>query len=207
MVHNGIEYAMMQAYAEGWELLDKVDIVDNVPEIFASWRTGTVVRSWLLDLLVDQLRADEHLDQLKGYAEDSGEGRWTVEAAIENAVPMPAISASLFARFVSRQEDDVAMKAIAAMRNGFGGHAVTQEGADGTGALQRVGEAHDAVDQPDRADAEGDRVLEQPGRGSAGAVRRTRRATTTTASARTAATTTRPNALDANDCSHQPCAA
>jgi len=124
MVHNGIEYAMMQAYAEGWELLDKVDIVENVPEIFASWRTGTVVRSWLLDLLVDQLRADEHLDALKGYAEDSGEGRWTVEAAIENAVPMPAISASLFARFVSRQEDDVAMKAIAAMRNGFGGHAV-----------------------------------------------------------------------------------
>ena len=97
------------------------------PEIFASWRTGTVVRSWLLDLLVDQLRADEHLDQLKGYAEDSGEGRWTVEAAIENAVPMPAISASLFARFVSRQEDDVAMKAIAAMRNGFGGHAVTKK--------------------------------------------------------------------------------
>jgi 6-phosphogluconate dehydrogenase len=126
MVHNGIEYAMMQAYAEGWELLDKVDIVDNVPEIFASWRTGTVVRSWLLDLLVDQLRADEHLDQLRGYAEDSGEGRWTVEAAIENAVPMPAISAALFARFVSRQEDDVAMKAVAAMRAGFGGHAVTK---------------------------------------------------------------------------------
>lgn len=127
MVHNGIEYAMMQAYAEGWELLDKVDLVDNVPEIFASWRTGTVVRSWLLDLLVDQLRADEHLDRIRGYAEDSGEGRWTVEAAIENAVPMPAISASLFARFVSRQEDDVAMKAIAAMRNGFGGHAVISE--------------------------------------------------------------------------------
>ncbi|GAB3853135.1 decarboxylating 6-phosphogluconate dehydrogenase [Nocardioides maradonensis] len=127
MVHNGIEYAMMQAYAEGWELLDKVDIVDNVPEIFASWRTGTVVRSWLLDLLVDQLRADEHLEKIRGWAEDSGEGRWTVEAAIENAVPMPAISASLFARFVSRQEDDYAMKAIAAMRNGFGGHAVVKE--------------------------------------------------------------------------------
>jgi 6-phosphogluconate dehydrogenase len=128
MVHNGIEYAMMQAYAEGWELLDKVDIVQNVPEIFASWRTGTVVRSWLLDLLVDQLRADEHLDKIRGYAEDSGEGRWTVEAAIENAVPMPAISASLFARFVSRQDDSPAMKAIAAMRNGFGGHAVKAEG-------------------------------------------------------------------------------
>jgi 6-phosphogluconate dehydrogenase len=127
MVHNGIEYAMMQAYAEGWELLDKVDIVDNVPEIFASWRTGTVVRSWLLDLLVDGLRADEHLDKIRGYAEDSGEGRWTVEAAIENAVPMPAISSSLFARFVSRQDDSPAMKAIAAMRDGFGGHAVKSE--------------------------------------------------------------------------------
>ncbi|MEP9384203.1 phosphogluconate dehydrogenase (NAD(+)-dependent, decarboxylating) [Nocardioides sp. KR10-350] len=127
MVHNGIEYAMMQAYAEGWELLEKVDIVENVPEIFASWRTGTVVRSWLLDLLVDQIRADEHLEKIRGYAEDSGEGRWTVEAAIENAVPMPAISASLFQRFVSRQDDDVAMKAIAAMRNGFGGHAVISE--------------------------------------------------------------------------------
>ena len=127
MVHNGIEYAMMQSYAEGWELLDKVDIVENVPEIFASWRTGTVVRSWLLDLLVDGIRADEHLDKIRGYAEDSGEGRWTVEAAIDNAVPMPAISASLFARFVSRQDDSPAMKAIAAMRNGFGGHAVKAE--------------------------------------------------------------------------------
>jgi 6-phosphogluconate dehydrogenase len=127
MVHNGIEYAMMQAYAEGWELLEKVDIVENVPEIFASWRTGTVVRSWLLDLLVDGIRADEHLDKIRGYAEDSGEGRWTVQAAIDNAVPMPAISASLFARFSSRQEDSPAMKAIAAMRNGFGGHAVISE--------------------------------------------------------------------------------
>jgi 6-phosphogluconate dehydrogenase len=127
MVHNGIEYAMMQAYAEGWELLDKVDLVDNVPEIFASWRTGTVVRSWLLDLLVDQLRADEHLAKIAGYADDSGEGRWTVQAAIDNAVAMPAISASLFARFVSRQDDSPAMKAIAAMRNGFGGHAVKAE--------------------------------------------------------------------------------
>jgi 6-phosphogluconate dehydrogenase len=127
MVHNGIEYAMMQSYAEGWELLEKAEIVENVPEIFASWRTGTVVRSWLLDLLVDQIRNDEHLDKIRGYADDSGEGRWTVEAAIEHAVPLPAISASLFARFVSRQDDDYAMKAIAAMRNGFGGHAVKAE--------------------------------------------------------------------------------
>ena len=127
MVHNGIEYAMMQAYAEGWELLEKIDLVENVPDIFASWRTGTVVRSWLLDLLVDQLRNDEHLHKIRGYAEDSGEGRWTIEAAIDNAVPVPAISASLFARFSSRQDDSPAMKAIAAMRNGFGGHAVISE--------------------------------------------------------------------------------
>ena len=88
MVHNGIEYAMMQAYAEGWELLEAVDQVDNVAEVFASWRGGTVIRSWLLDLLVAALEEDEHLAQLTGYAEDSGEGRWTVEAAIDNAVPM-----------------------------------------------------------------------------------------------------------------------
>jgi 6-phosphogluconate dehydrogenase len=124
MVHNGIEYAMMQAYAEGWELLEAVDQVDNVAEVFASWRGGTVIRSWLLDLLVASLQEDEHLDQLTGYAEDSGEGRWTVEAAIDNAVPMHVIAASLFARFTSRQDDSPAMKAIAAMRNQFGGHAV-----------------------------------------------------------------------------------
>jgi 6-phosphogluconate dehydrogenase len=124
MVHNGIEYAMMQAYAEGWELLEKVDQVDNVAEVFRSWRGGTVIRSWLLDLLSDALEADEHLDGLRGYAEDSGEGRWTVEAAIEAAVPMHVIAASLFARFTSRQDDSPAMKAIAAMRNQFGGHAV-----------------------------------------------------------------------------------
>jgi 6-phosphogluconate dehydrogenase len=124
MVHNGIEYAMMQAYAEGWELLEKVDQVDNVAEVFRSWRGGTVIRSWLLDLLSDALEADAHLDGLRGYAEDSGEGRWTVEAAIEAAVPMHVIAASLFARFTSRQDDSPAMKAIAAMRNQFGGHAV-----------------------------------------------------------------------------------
>ncbi|MGH3413421.1 MAG: phosphogluconate dehydrogenase (NAD(+)-dependent, decarboxylating) [Marmoricola sp.] len=124
MVHNGIEYAVMQAYAEGWELLEKVDLVENVPETFNSWREGTVIRSWLLDLLTDALAKDEHLERIRGWAEDSGEGRWTVQEAIENAVPMPAISAALFARFVSRQDDSPAMKAIAAMRNEFGGHAV-----------------------------------------------------------------------------------
>ncbi len=132
MVHNGIEYAMMQAYAEGWELLEKVDVVDNVTEVFDSWREGTVIRSWLLDLLVVALKDDTHLDQIRGYAEDSGEGRWTVEAGIDNAVPMHVIAASLFARFTSRQDDSPAMKAVAAMRNQFGGHA-TQAGSPAGG--------------------------------------------------------------------------
>ncbi len=124
MVHNGIEYAIMQSYAEGFELLEATDLVDNVVDVFDSWREGTVIRSWLLDLLVVALRDDTHLEKLRGYADDSGEGRWTVEAAIENAVPMNVIAASLFARFTSRQDDSPAMKAIAAMRNQFGGHAV-----------------------------------------------------------------------------------
>ncbi len=129
MVHNGIEYAMMQSYAEGYELLEKVDLVDNVTEVFDSWREGTVVRSWLLDLMVKALQEDPGLSKIAGYADDSGEGRWTVEAAIDNAVPVPAIAASLFARFSSRQDESPAMKAIAAMRNQFGGHAVKAEEA------------------------------------------------------------------------------
>ncbi|MEU5026488.1 phosphogluconate dehydrogenase (NAD(+)-dependent, decarboxylating) [Streptomyces milbemycinicus] len=124
MVHNGIEYAMMQAYAEGWELLEAVDSVTDVREVFRSWQEGTVIRSWLLDLAVNALDDDEHLEKLRGYAADSGEGRWTVEAAIDNAVPLPAITASLFARFASRQDDSPQMKMIAALRNQFGGHAV-----------------------------------------------------------------------------------
>ncbi len=124
MVHNGIEYAMMQAFAEGWELLERVEAVTDVREVFRSWQQGTVIRSWLLDLAVRALEDDEHLDRLRGYAADSGEGRWTVEAAIEHAVPLPAITASLFARFGSRQDDSPQMKMIAALRNQFGGHAV-----------------------------------------------------------------------------------
>ena len=124
MVHNGIEYAMMQAYAEGFELLEKVDMVDDVTAVFDSWRTGTVVRSWLLDLLVTALEDDPGLSKIRGYAEDSGEGRWTVEAAIDNAVPMNTIAAALFARFASRQDESPAMQAVAAMRQQFGGHAV-----------------------------------------------------------------------------------
>jgi 6-phosphogluconate dehydrogenase len=124
MVHNGIEYAMMQAYAEGWELLETVGSVTDVREVFRSWQAGTVIRSWLLDLAVNALDEDEHLERLRGYADDSGEGRWTVEAAIDNAVPLPAITASLFARFASRQDDSPQMKMVAALRNQFGGHAV-----------------------------------------------------------------------------------
>ena len=136
MVHNGIEYAMMQAYAEGWELLEKVDLVDNVTQVFDSWREGTVIRSWLLDLLVVALKDDTHLEQIRGYAEDSGEGRWTVEAGIDNAVATPAITAALYARFISRQQDSPAMKAVAAMRNQFGGHATRTSAPPGGDAAK-----------------------------------------------------------------------
>lgn len=124
MVHNGIEYALMQAYGEGYELLAAKDLIEDVPGVIASWTQGTVIRSWLLDLLVRALQEDPQLEKITGYAEDSGEGRWTVQEAIDHAVPMPTIAASLFARFVSRQEDSPTMKAVAALRNQFGGHAV-----------------------------------------------------------------------------------
>ncbi len=133
MVHNGIEYGMMQAFAEGWELLETCDEVTDIVGTFKSWRHGTVIRSWLLDLMVRALEEDPELTELKGYAEDSGEGRWTVQAAVDNAVPLPAITAALYARFASRQADSPAMKMIAALRNQFGGHAVapTAAGIDG----------------------------------------------------------------------------
>ena len=129
MVHNGIEYGIMQAYAEGWELLERSGEVTNVPEVFRSWREGTVIRSWLLDLMVRALDSDPHLEQIEGYAADSGEGRWTVNAAVDLGVPVPTIAASLFARFVSQQDDSPTMKMVAAMRNQFGGHAVVTESA------------------------------------------------------------------------------
>lgn len=127
MVHNGIEYGMMQSFAEGYELLAKKEIIKDVHGTFKAWQRGTVVRSWLLDLLVRALEEDPNLDRIRGYVEDSGEGRWTVEEAIANAVPMPAITASLFARFASRQDDSDAMKAVAALRQQFGGHAVKEK--------------------------------------------------------------------------------
>jgi len=131
MVHNGIEYAIMQAYGEGFELLEaREDLVKDVPGVFKAWQRGTVVRSWLLELLVRALDQDPELDKIEGYVADSGEGRWTLEEAIEHAVPMPAISASIFSRFVSRQDQSPAMKAVAALRAQFGGHA-TKPSADG----------------------------------------------------------------------------
>lgn len=124
MVHNGVEYALMEAYAEGYELLTAVDLDIDVPASMEVWRHGSVVRSWLLDLLADGLRTDPGLTQVRGYAEDSGEGRWTIDEAIDHAVPVPAISAALFARFASRQDDSPAMRVIATLRNQFGGHEV-----------------------------------------------------------------------------------
>ncbi len=128
MVHNGIEYGIMQAYAEGYELLAASDVVHDVAGAFNSWREGTVIRSWLLDLLCLALKEDPGLENIRGVAQDSGEGRWTVQAAIDHAVPMPVISSALFARFASRQEDSPAMKVVAALRNQFGGHAVLSAG-------------------------------------------------------------------------------
>ncbi len=128
MVHNGIEYGLMQAYAEGYELLEAKDIVTNVPGTLKAWTRGTVVRSWLLDLLVKALEEDPELGEISDWVEDSGEGRWTVDEAIDSAVPLPVISAALFARFASRQGASPAMKAVAALRQQFGGHAVKPAG-------------------------------------------------------------------------------
>jgi 6-phosphogluconate dehydrogenase len=133
MVHNGIEYGLMQAYAEGFELLSAAELVTDVPAVLQAWSRGTVVRSWLLDLLVIALKDDATLAKLDDYVDDSGEGRWTIEEAIQHAVPLPVISAALFARFASRQESSPAMRAVAALRQQFGGHAVREAaGPSGT---------------------------------------------------------------------------
>ncbi|MCG2801218.1 MAG: decarboxylating 6-phosphogluconate dehydrogenase [Cellulomonas sp.] len=124
MVHNGVEYGLMQAYAEGYELLAAKDLVNDVPAVMRAWTQGTVVRSWLLDLLVKALAQDPGLARIEDWVDDSGEGRWTVDEAIDLAVPAPVISAALFARFASRQGESPAMKAVAALRQQFGGHAV-----------------------------------------------------------------------------------
>ena len=125
MVHNGIEYGMMQAYAEGFELMHASDLELDLTQIAGIWRHGSVVRSWLLDLLHEAFQENgSGLDEIAGYVEDSGEGRWTINEAIESSVPVPVIASSLFARFASRQDESFAAKVNAALRNQFGGHAV-----------------------------------------------------------------------------------
>ncbi|MFH0736614.1 MAG: decarboxylating 6-phosphogluconate dehydrogenase [bacterium] len=124
MVHNGIEYGMMQAYAEGFEILKKAPYDINLAAVADAWQYGSVVRSWLLELAVAALKEDPQLDKLKGFVQDSGEGRWTVQTAIDFDVPAHVITAALFTRFQSRQDDSFAMKLLAALRNQFGGHEI-----------------------------------------------------------------------------------
>ncbi|MCG7594208.1 decarboxylating 6-phosphogluconate dehydrogenase [Mycobacterium sp. PSTR-4-N] len=131
MVHNGVEYALMTAYAEGYEMLAAEDLVKDPQAVYQAWTNGTVVRSWLQQLLAKALKEDPNLNEISGYTEDSGEGRWTVEEAIRLRVPVPGIAASLFARFLSRQDDSPTMKAVAALRNQFGGHAVKRVSESG----------------------------------------------------------------------------
>jgi 6-phosphogluconate dehydrogenase len=126
MVHNGIEYGLMQAYAEGFDLLAQSNFEIDLAQVAEVWRHGSVVRSWLLDLAGRALSQDPGLESLKGVVEDSGEGRWTVQAAVDHAVALPAISAALFARFSSRQPNSFQARVLAALRREFGGHAVTK---------------------------------------------------------------------------------
>lgn len=127
MVHNGIEYGLMQAYAEGYEILDSSGLGIDAEAALSAWRQGSVVRSWLLDLLVAALERTPDLEGIRGVAMDSGEGRWTVNEAVRLGVPAPVISAALFARFSSQKESSTAMKVVAALRREFGGHAVEVE--------------------------------------------------------------------------------
>jgi 6-phosphogluconate dehydrogenase len=131
MVHNGVEYGLMQAYAEGFQVMkmSKAFPGMDMPAIAEAWRTGTVVRSWLLDLIARGLSADPELSTIKGYVEDTGEGRWTVETAIDESVPTPVIAESLFARFRSRMENTFGDRMLAMMRQQFGGHAVVKDAA------------------------------------------------------------------------------
>ncbi|HMN24916.1 MAG TPA: decarboxylating 6-phosphogluconate dehydrogenase [Ignavibacteriaceae bacterium] len=124
MVHNGIEYGMMQSYAEGFEILEKSPYKINLTKVADAWQYGSVVRSWLLELAVNAFKDDPKLEKLKDYVQDSGEGRWTVQTAMDFEVPANVITSSLYARFQSRQDESFAMKVLAALRNQFGGHAV-----------------------------------------------------------------------------------
>ena len=124
MIHNGIEYGLMQAYAEGFELMHASDYQIDLPAVAALWNHGSVVRSWLLELTAKALAEDHDLSELEGYVEDSGEGRWTLQEGIDRSVPLPTLTAALFTRFRSRASNPFAERLLAAMRNQFGGHAV-----------------------------------------------------------------------------------
>jgi 6-phosphogluconate dehydrogenase len=126
MVHNGVEYGMLQAYAEGFEIMQKSQYDLDLHAVSHLWNQGSVVRSWLLELAESAFEKDANLDSIRGYVEDSGEGRWTVLEAINESVPAQAIAGSLFARFASRQDDSFAMKVISALRGEFGGHAIQE---------------------------------------------------------------------------------
>ncbi|MFZ3014727.1 MAG: decarboxylating 6-phosphogluconate dehydrogenase [Nitrospira sp.] len=124
MVHNGIEYSMMQGYAEGFELMSKSEYKLDLARVADLWMHGSVVRSWLLELAAGALKDDQKLEKLKGYVQDSGEGRWMIADAIEKDVPVPTLTTALFTRFRSRQDESFAEKMLAALRNAFGGHSV-----------------------------------------------------------------------------------
>ncbi len=127
MVHNGIEYGMMQAYAEGYEIMQKSPFDLNLRAVSKVWQYGSVIRSWLLELAERAFTEDPNLESLEAYVQDSGEGRWTIQAAIDFDVPAPVITSSLYARFQSRDKDAFAMKVLAALRHQFGGHAVKKK--------------------------------------------------------------------------------
>lgn len=130
MVHNGVEYGMLQAYGEGFEIIEKSKFKPDLREVTRVWQNGSVVRSWLLDLAALAFKDDPTLENISGYVQDSGEGRWTVQAAIDEDVPAPVITMSLLQRFVSRQPESFSAKVIAALRNEFGGHAVKYESGE-----------------------------------------------------------------------------
>ncbi len=157
MVHNGIEYGMLQAYGEGFDILHASEYKLDLTAIASAWRFGSVVRSWLLDLLVLAFKSDENLQKVRGYVEDSGEGRWTIQEAIDHNVPAPVITASLYERFHSRQPENFAAKVIASLRNEFGGHAV--KSAEST--VQDATGSGDSVTYSGTSDSTADQI--QPG--------------------------------------------
>jgi 6-phosphogluconate dehydrogenase len=144
MVHNGIEYGMMQAFAEGFQILEKSEYPLNLGQVGKIWQRGSVVRSWLLDLAVSAFDKDLKLDNLEGWVDDSGEGRWTIEAAIDEDVPAPIITMSLFSRFYSRDPNSFSWRVLAALRNEFGGHAVRFDGQERGVRSAPISESHGA---------------------------------------------------------------